>query len=579
MTTAIKRRRGTTTQHSTFTGLEGEVTVDTTKDTVVVHDGATAGGFPLLREDLSNNSNVLTTSNTKTLTNKSIDLSTNTVTGTLSEFNTAVSDATLVSTTGTETLSNKTFTSPSINTATISGGTVNNAIIGGSQPAAGTFTDLTASGNISFAGSTLSNAGTITTIDINGGTIDGTIIGGATAAAITGTTITANTSVSTDTISEKTSAAGVTVDGVVLKDNGASLGGNLTFTGTGNRITGDFSNATAANRVWYQTSTSNTSTIFDVVPNGTGTAARTHYSNSSDPANASILQVGIQAGGSNAIINSNIAGTGTYLPMTFYTGGSERMRIDTSGNVGIGTSSPGSRLEVVAQDAIRITGFQPLQTWRDSNDSNKGFRIQTASATTIFSNDNTGGGTYTERMRIDSSGKVLVGRTTQQSGSYTVTGGVYCEGLVSNYGIGSHSGIGGAYQTNAINFQWNGSATRLWVDTTDTGSITVSSDYRIKRNIATQEQPALDRITQLRPVTYQRADYGNLFVADDVLREGFIAHELAEVIPSAVEGKKDAENQIQSLKLDALCSVMVKAIQELKAELDTVKAELATLKG
>jgi len=50
MTTAIKRRRGTTAQHSTFTGLEGELTVDTTKDTVVVHDGVTPGGFPLAKE-------------------------------------------------------------------------------------------------------------------------------------------------------------------------------------------------------------------------------------------------------------------------------------------------------------------------------------------------------------------------------------------------------------------------------------------------------------------------------------------------------------------------------------------------
>ena len=50
MTTAIKRRRGTTVQHSTFTGLEGEITIDTTKDTAVVHDGATAGGFPLAKE-------------------------------------------------------------------------------------------------------------------------------------------------------------------------------------------------------------------------------------------------------------------------------------------------------------------------------------------------------------------------------------------------------------------------------------------------------------------------------------------------------------------------------------------------
>lgn len=50
MSTAVQLRRGTTVQHSTFTGAEGEITVDTTKDTAVVHDGATAGGFPLLKE-------------------------------------------------------------------------------------------------------------------------------------------------------------------------------------------------------------------------------------------------------------------------------------------------------------------------------------------------------------------------------------------------------------------------------------------------------------------------------------------------------------------------------------------------
>lgn len=50
MSTAVQLRRGTTAQHSTFTGAEGEITVDTTKDTAVVHDGATAGGFPLLKE-------------------------------------------------------------------------------------------------------------------------------------------------------------------------------------------------------------------------------------------------------------------------------------------------------------------------------------------------------------------------------------------------------------------------------------------------------------------------------------------------------------------------------------------------
>ena len=49
MSTQVQIRRGTTAEHSTFTGAVGEVTVDTTKDTVVVHDGSTAGGFPLVR--------------------------------------------------------------------------------------------------------------------------------------------------------------------------------------------------------------------------------------------------------------------------------------------------------------------------------------------------------------------------------------------------------------------------------------------------------------------------------------------------------------------------------------------------
>ena len=54
MAKLLKLRRGTTSQHSSFTGAEGEVTIDTTKDTAVVHDGSTAGGQPLLREDLDN---------------------------------------------------------------------------------------------------------------------------------------------------------------------------------------------------------------------------------------------------------------------------------------------------------------------------------------------------------------------------------------------------------------------------------------------------------------------------------------------------------------------------------------------
>lgn len=54
MASRIKFRRGTTTEHASFTGAEGEITVNTTKDTLVVHDGATAGGFEMMRADLNN---------------------------------------------------------------------------------------------------------------------------------------------------------------------------------------------------------------------------------------------------------------------------------------------------------------------------------------------------------------------------------------------------------------------------------------------------------------------------------------------------------------------------------------------
>lgn len=46
---AVQQRRGTTAQHSTFTGLSGEITIDTDKKTIVVHDGSTAGGIPLAK--------------------------------------------------------------------------------------------------------------------------------------------------------------------------------------------------------------------------------------------------------------------------------------------------------------------------------------------------------------------------------------------------------------------------------------------------------------------------------------------------------------------------------------------------
>ena len=76
MAKLLKLRRGTTSQHSSFTGAEGEVTVDTTKDTLVVHDGSTAGGVPLAKESaalsLIDEDNMATDSNSRPPSQQSV---------------------------------------------------------------------------------------------------------------------------------------------------------------------------------------------------------------------------------------------------------------------------------------------------------------------------------------------------------------------------------------------------------------------------------------------------------------------------------------------------------------------------
>jgi hypothetical protein len=88
---------------------------------------------------------------------------------------------------------------------------------------------------------------------------------------------------------------------------------------------------------------------------------------------------------------------------------------------------------------------------------------------------------------------------------------------------------------------------------------------------------ALVRVAALKPCTYK-------WNADGSDGEGFIAHELAEVVPDAVVGEKDAVDAegnpvYQGIDTSFLVATLTAAIQELKADLDATKAELAALKG
>lgn len=110
---------------------------------------------------------------------------------------------------------------------------------------------------------------------------------------------------------------------------GAAASTNPSFTGL---ITGDFSNTTVANRVMFQTSTANGTTSVGLIPNGTATTANYSMFSNAGASTAYRGQFAINA--TEVSIQSNYVGPSpTYIPMTFYTGGAERMRIDVSGNV------------------------------------------------------------------------------------------------------------------------------------------------------------------------------------------------------------------------------------------------------
>jgi len=121
-----------------------------------------------------------------------------------------------------------------------------------------------------------------------------------------------------------------------LTFNGTNLG--LGTSGAGSLFQGDFSNATLLNRTSFQTGTTNGTTGIYALPNGTSTAASWQATNAADPTNASKVLIATN-GSTDVQLVSGINGTGTYLPLSLWNGGSGRFVIGTSGQFGIGPTA------------------------------------------------------------------------------------------------------------------------------------------------------------------------------------------------------------------------------------------------
>lgn len=164
-----------------------------------------------------------------------------------------------------------------------------------------------------------------------------------------------------------------------LKKSGDTMKGSLNFSGNGLRLTADFSSNVLSDRLAFQSNINNSLTIIGALPTGTGTISGFRTHGGTDPSNSAVGDLVI-LGGQEVRLNSGVTGNGQYLPMTFYTSGTERMIIRTNGNVGVGTSVPLSKF-VVSNSAL--VGGGP-QTTGGGADPNSIMRLQGGSVALDF---------------------------------------------------------------------------------------------------------------------------------------------------------------------------------------------------
>jgi hypothetical protein len=326
--------------------------------------------------------------------------------------------------------------------------------------------------------------------------------------------------------------------------------------------------------------------------------------------------------------NNNSAGRVQYShssnAMLFATNNSERMRIDSSGRIGIGESSPISELHITDSSDTAVVRLESSDTgdcrlnFDDQSGTDRGRIIYAhaddsmrfdvnGSQVLYLKNDGKigtgsssgtleleGGATYpgarialsgglastdpgtfkfftddgtdtnpAERMRIDSDGKLLINATSTIGTAYLQIKNNYTKTAIdtqSNNTAPHH----------AITFHNpNGQVGQINTDGSGV-TYTSNSDYRLKENV-NYDFDATTRLKQLRPARFN-------FIADaDTTVDGFLAHEVSSVVPEAIHGTKDAVDddgnpKYQGIDQSKLVPLLVKTIQELEARITTLEA-------